>query len=237
VLIGSGLDRSSPKHLLRCLAGRRIEKDKRELFNKLEANSRPTKINKLFFFFSSMPKNKRAQFYLMGAVILIGILLGYLEISNSYRINNFENIYFSGDEIEIECSKILEYLAYQSDLTEIQKLDILEQFVELYSKNSYAENSYFVFGTSEEMIISAYRKKSSGTIFIYCDEEVPEEVSIDKGIFTTASCVLVNNINITIDDINNEFEVKEGKNIYFILNEEDSKGGKYIFTGNIIKEE
>ena len=66
--IGSGLDRSSPKHLLRCLAGRRTEEELGQLFDYLSSKPpcllKETKVSstpdlaRSFFWIILLPRNR-----------------------------------------------------------------------------------------------------------------------------------------------------------------------------------
>lgn len=182
-----------------------------------------------------MIKESKGQFYLMGAVIIIALILGYVAVSNLSKKQSLYGIDSAGEELEIESQKVLDYIAY-NNLNSAETKNILVNFTKLYSNYSQAENLYFVFGNTNEVSVSAYRKSSPGEIMVNYSSG-GDILEISKQEYINKSYTSVNNINLTINEITHEFELKSGENFYFVLSQGDEEKGEYIFTGSAISED
>ena len=173
--------------------------------------------------------NKRGQFYLIAAVILVAMILGLVTISNNAKKKDFTNIYDSEEELKIEAEAVLDY-AIKNEPADIDGR--LETFTRNYSNYSEAENLYFVFGDETSVNIAAYRKSTPATIFVDGNDlEIPVESYTILEDYTPAD----NKITLTINEISHEFELKTGQNFYFIISHETEEED-YVFTGSVIKE-
>lgn len=148
-------------------------------------------------------ENKKGQFYLITVVILLAIIIGFATTSNYLKKKNTSDIYSLKAELEIEAEKVLDYESMQGE-------NKIESFIGNYSE--YAKNPgrkfYFIFGESESL--EAYQYDENGK------EPFNFEVNDDK-------------IIVNVDGTDYEFNLKSGKNFYFIITQENN-GGKYIVT-------
>lgn len=174
---------------------------------------------------------KRAQFYLIAAVVIIAVILGFVAISNSLEKKDFTNIEISKEELEIESQAVLDYINYQGADAD----EKLENFTKLYSNYTEVENIYFVYGITNDVEVAAFRKFSDATILVN-DGNVNNEMDIPAGIYTSQHYSPSSNIILTINNIKHDFEIKQGKNFYFVFSE-DREGEDYVFTGSAIKDE
>jgi hypothetical protein len=101
-------------------------------------------------------KNKKGQFYLIAAIVLITIAVGFVVVSNSASSQQTPNIYFLRDELKIESSKIIDY-ATSSQLSGTQTQSTLVDFSNQYVNNSQNDNFYFIFGNTSNMTFLSYQ--------------------------------------------------------------------------------
>jgi hypothetical protein len=177
-------------------------------------------------------KGKKAQFYLIAAVVLIALALGFVAISNSLKKESFQNLDEPKEEIEIEAQNVLNYAIY-NDLDSAETEELFLNFAEIYSNYSVAENIYFLFGNSSDLIVTAYRRESPLTIYVDVGQG-NEEMNVYLNEFKYEEySPSTNNIKIIISEVEHNFELEKGKNFYYLISEE-SKGEEYIFTGGVI---
>ncbi len=170
---------------------------------------------------------KRGQFYLIGAIIIIAIIFGFATITNTLKKEEFRESYDAAEELEIESRYVLDNAVLNTDMSVKDKL---LDFTEKYSTYSNAENLYFVFGDTDEISVAARQKNYPGRILVN-----GAEFEIGQGVYTSNSYLSPPNPTIImINEIEHEFELKQGSNFYFILAEGKEEGG-YFFTGNMIK--
>lgn len=171
-------------------------------------------------------KDKGGQFYLMAAIIIAAILLGFLTMSNYSTKSESISVQDVGDELKIESEKVLDFGAYSS-YSGSQIKDLMGSFSGDYV--NYMRNdkdSYFLYGDSSQITIAGYSLLDT-TIEVDAGEgKIPLNMNGGEMTFHDINPAS-DHIVITIDESDYEFELKSGKNFYFILFEE-SGGQKYV---------
>lgn len=168
--------------------------------------------------------NKKAQFYLLAAMIIISIIIGFAAVSNYSKSKSFVRVYDLGEELGIESEAVLDFGIYNNkDISEL-----LDNFTEKYSDYLSEENRqiYFIFGNIHEVTIRTYEEVSAGEI---CIENSCLEIT-DSGYYEETINPQGNKVEITINDIKYEFKLKPGENFYFVITQEIG-GEEYIVTG------
>jgi len=147
---------------------------------------------------------KRGQFYLIAGVILAGIILGFVVISNYAQKETSVRVEDIGKELRIESQKVLDYETVSGDV-------VLGTFGEDYSSHIGKDvEIYFISGKDPQ--IKAYQYVN-GVETLMGNPEVTD----GKIIFT-------------LNEIDYEFDLISGENFYFIVFQE-IKGEAYVFTG------
>jgi hypothetical protein len=147
-------------------------------------------------------RGNRGQFYLMATIIIIGIVISIITITNYSLKKNYIDVYDYAAELQIEGEKVIDYQTTTSD-------NVFDDFAENYSK--YAGNSkeiYFIVG-----------KRGALDVFRYNGESKEAKVYAMDG------------TNITMDLYGHTYnlETKEGENFQFIIIE--NRGGEqYVIT-------
>ena len=93
-------------------------------------------------------EDKTAQFYLIAAIIISVIVIGFLAMSNYLKKTEAINLEYKADELKIESEKVLDYGLHQAyGESSIQSL--MENFAKYYINYTEKDkDSYFLFGTS-----------------------------------------------------------------------------------------
>ncbi|MBU0893807.1 MAG: hypothetical protein KKF48_03545 [Nanoarchaeota archaeon] len=147
--------------------------------------------------------NKSGQFYFVAAVILIAILIGFSSIVNYSKKRTTTKISDIREELKIESEKILDYETYTRDSK-------IENFTKDYSDYVGEDiEIYFITGTNPG--IEAYKYEGD------------QRININP-------TITGNKINVPLYGLNYEFNLKPGKNFYFILSQ-DINGENHVLTG------
>ena len=167
--------------------------------------------------------NKKAQFYLIAAIILATLIIGVVTISNYSRREPNLELHDLKEEIQIESAYVLDYGLYKG-LSQAALYTLLLNFTEDYI-NYQGKNKdlYFVFGDKDNITVTGYQESAKA---VYLDS-TPITNSIGE---FTGGIDPVGNIVLSISGMSYEFELTNGKNFYFILSQKINKG-EYIITG------
>lgn len=149
--------------------------------------------------------NKKGQFYLVAAIVIIVIIIGLSSVTNISRVSDSERLEDIKEELSIEGERVLDY----ESRTGISQF---KDFTQRYEKHiGDSIDMYFVYGNESELGVYKYVNN--------LEEPVDWTISGNK-------------IEVTIDNGEvYQFDLKsEGKNFYFILSQ-DIGGERYILTG------
>ena len=159
-----------------------------------------------------MIKNKRGQFYLIAALVIIVIIVGYAAISNYTQKRDYVRTYNLAEELEIESAEVLDYGVYQ-DIDTPQMRTLLENLVEAYSKKDLDE-LYFVFGNKNEIIFIGYNQ---------LEEVLNAGVTLDEGAITHVN-LGDNSVTSTV------FSGEDIKKVSVEINYDDGTKDEYEFN-------
>ena len=150
--------------------------------------------------------DKKAQFYFMATIIIVALLISIVvTINYSLKTKSYEAEEIAKD-LTIETEKVLDYDTLHST-------NELDNFAKVYSRYVGQDKEiYFIFVDND----------GSSEAFRYVGE--------NKVDFTSSLAVDGNEIQFIMDNNTYKFNLKEGKNLYFLLIYE-SKGEKYVFSG------
>lgn len=150
-------------------------------------------------------KRKKAQFYLMATIIIIGIVMSILTITNYSFKRDYRNIYDFQEELRIEGEKVMDYETVNPSS------HVFDDFAKKYSKYIEGQKEiYFIVGERGDLDVFKYTGEDK--------EDCNDQVTMD-----------VNTLIFELDNHNYEFEIKEGQNLHFIIIEKVD-GEKYVVT-------
>ena len=124
--------------------------------------------------FSIFPGNRKGQFFLIAAVVIISVLISVVTVSNFTSKKEVSKFYDLGEELEIESQQVLDYGTY-SELNEDQMKILMEHFVQRYAE--YIEedkNIYFVFGNKNRVSVVGYQEVAEEDVCIILNPAEPE---------------------------------------------------------------
>ena len=153
-------------------------------------------------------RGKKGQFYLVAAIIIVGIVIALSVILNYSSKTNSYGTEEIAKELTIEGEKVIDYDEFNNgDFTEIY--DFSNQYSYYVGEDT---DIYFILVDKINGFEDAYMYTQGQKVDLRSDLVVNEDV-----IFR-------------YDNINYNFKLEEGKGFYFIVVYE--KGGdRYVFTG------
>lgn len=155
--------------------------------------------------------NKRGQFYLITAMIIVAVIAGFLSIHNMARSKSPVDVSHIAEGLEIESEKVLDYHLYTGN-------SILEKFTKNYSEYIGDEARVVYVLENETDDLEAYRHNSTGDKILYDTYDLSYDSSTGVG-----------KINVEVNFTNYTFDMREGKDFYFIVTK-DISGEKHVIT-------
>lgn len=201
-------------------------------------------LRKIFMFSILLERfkmEKRGQFYIAAAIILIAVIFGFATISNYSKMFNTVDIEDESYDLSLEVQKIFDS-GLEQGLGDEEINDNLKHYVESYSKSSdLPTDFYFVFGDDTSVEVSAYVES----------EDMKEikisslDVDFDKYNSAVTSVNLTSNNYTTIDKTFNPassdsiffkidnsvhaVDIETGRNFHYVISR-DIKGEKHIIV-------
>lgn len=169
--------------------------------------------------------NKKAQFYILAAIIIIFVLIGIFVYGNYAKTrNDYTKIYDLGDELRIETGYVYDYGVYNGTDTD----PLIEKWADVYQNytQNIVEDWVFVYGNEEGVTALYFQKEDTGGICVQVGGGacIPTTEVKSKGHKGTKSAengtILVN-----IEEYDYTFELNEGENFFFVI-----RAGEYTST-------
>lgn len=169
--------------------------------------------------------NKRGQVFLMAALIIAGILISLVRISNKSITRDEPEAFFDlSDEISFETKRVLDYGVINS-VSNIN--DSVSALLSNYSENIGNQDVAFVYGNAVDGIY-AYYYKQINIIGATILGGIAVPINIASGTQIEAQYSQVaNTATIRIEGIDYTFNLKPGQNFYFVL-AKDEDGEKFV---------
>jgi len=164
--------------------------------------------------------NKRGQFYLIAAIVIVSIMLGFVAVTNYTSATPTSNINYLKEEISIESSKTIDYGTY-NQFNNVQMQNLMINFSNDYINSSYGYDLYFIFGNSQGMTFMAYQNNAS-QVWIN-----GQTANVGAGQTYTQKFSPLNKNIVQINSYNYTFLLNSGENFHFILSNINS-GQDYL---------
>jgi len=166
--------------------------------------------------------NKKGQFYLIAAIIIVSIAAGFITISNSVSSQRVPDINYLRDEIKIESSKTIDSANFNG-LSSAQLKNNLINLSEQYTNNSARDNFYFIFGTAASMTFLAYQSFDS-TI---ARDGIDKTGNVGTGKIYMEDFAPGSNVTLGINGNDYIFKSEIGENFGFVIS---SEKGEQVYT-------
>jgi hypothetical protein len=141
--------------------------------------------------------NTRGQFYLISAILIVSLIIGFAAVSNYLTKTESTELQDFAKELEVESQHVLDYATkYGEDVD-----TLLTDFSSEYNNYVSDKDLYFIFG-------------QQGDITVLKNSEIYNDFSLDG-----------NDITLSINEVNYIFEITKGENFYYVVTQEI--GGEY----------
>jgi len=168
--------------------------------------------------------NKKGQVFLMATIIIVGIMLSLVRISNKGVTREEPEAFFDlADEIGFETKRVLDYGVINLPTTGTVG-DLAGQLLNNYSELISNEDVAFVYGNTTN--VSAYYYQSVGVNAISLSNGITVPINLINGRTINATYISsTNNATVRIRENDYTFNLKPGQNFYFVLikDEEDEQ--------------
>jgi hypothetical protein len=192
---------------------------------------------------SFFPRNKKGQFFLIAAIIIITVTVGIITVSNYTEEKDSVRLYDLKEELGIESQEVLDHGTY-AQLNETEMKELMEGFIENYvGYIGDTGNLYFVFGNFNKIHFVGYQKSGEEDVCIKLsgsEDCVSIEESSLSGITQTIPSLSLEGISIVTIILGNSneytFKLKEGENFYFVIWQKTLGGEKIVITSDDLNE-
>lgn len=118
--------------------------------------------------------NKRGQFFLIAAVVIITVVVSVVTLSNYVMKKETIKLYDLGQELGIESQQVIDYGTY-SELNETEMKAMMEVFIRNYL-NYIGEdkNIYFIFGNKNEVSVIGYQEIAKEKVCVKLNPKQPK---------------------------------------------------------------
>jgi len=171
--------------------------------------------------------NKRGQFYIMAAVIIIAVIVGIVAVNNYASVKKPETkIYELGKELGLETGEVVSYGVYQKEDTDSLIKNWTNEYYRYAQESGVQGDWVFVYGDSEKINVYGLTNSTAGEISLIIGKDkskIPVQgVETQNYSFTPEG----NNATIEFNKILYDVNIKEGENFFFVIRE-----GEYATQG------
>ena len=166
--------------------------------------------------------NKRAQIYLVAAIIIVMILAGIASVK-TYAVATAEprKIKDISSELKEETSRIIDYGIYSSANLNVLLNSFDEDYSEYFLTKTEDTNIIFIYGNKTSLYSVQYNNQYTGAVFATIGGASPtwfsSETIINKTDITTK--IYNNQIKVNILEKDFVFDVGEGEVFYFLISQ------------------
>ena len=171
---------------------------------------------------------KRGQIYILAALIIVGLIVGFAGVTNYLKSEESVKIYDLKAELGIESEQVLDHGIYDEKNT-IQMNKLLKDFTQNYSEYvGEGFRVYFVFGNEEEIVVAGFRDLVTGEIS-YELGATKTSLKIRKKIYDSETIQSPEigkekKVKVKIEGKDYEFGLGEQDNFYFVIHQKTEEG-------------
>jgi len=168
-------------------------------------------------------RGKRGQFYILAAVIIISVIIGFTVIRNLARTEKeTTRIYDLGEELKLETGSVFDYGIYNEEDTGTLVEDWTKIYYE-YATEQEAGEWILIYGNEQEMTALSFSTTSSGEVGIITGGSAPITLQVEKTIIDKKEfSVTEGKIDVTFRNYTYQFNLKPAENFFFLI-----QSGKY----------
>jgi len=175
--------------------------------------------------------NKKGQFYLVAAIIIVLAISGIASVKTYTNIKSEpRKIQDIGSELKEETTRIVDYGVYsKQNLTKILNNFTDSEFAPYFLKKTENTNIVFIYGDADELYSVQYFPKDTGTIYASLGGASAQWSTIGTYVNRTRITDADGDkiVTVTILNRNFDFEIKENEMFYFLITQE-KEGEVYV---------
>jgi len=177
-------------------------------------------------------KNKKAQFYLVAAIIIVMIISGIASVK-TYAIITSEpkSIQEVSGELREENPRIVDYGIYNDkEITKIVE-NFNSNFSEYFLKKTENANIVFIYGNKTDLYSIQYNNFSTGSVFATVGGSAPTWANPTYiSNITRLTSLYGDSVNVNILNRNFSFNITSNEMFYFVITQE--KEGEIVVERN-----
>jgi hypothetical protein len=183
-------------------------------------------------------EEKYGQFYLLAAVIIISVIIGFAVVGNYFvRKSEPVRVFDLSKELNLEAGKVIDHTLYNPG--ERTPSEIIKDFVTKYSGTYLSgpgQSVIFVFGSVIGSTINLEAVKVeqgvTGVVGVTFQSGSGGSGITVTQLKATNTPVFIegNKLQIEFDNIIYTFDLQQGQNFYFVISEESERGTE-VTTG------
>lgn len=158
--------------------------------------------------------NKRGQFYIIAAIIIIAAIFGIVAVTNyaTTKPDSIRSVELS-KELNLESEQIINYGVFNK----LNLDDLLSNFTIEYGPYLGGDSDvYFIYGDNNEIHYYIYSSSSTGSIGLSGIGNVPIEGRI---LIKNTTKISGEVLSVDVGNKKYEFKLNEGQNFFFVLTE------------------
>ena len=172
-------------------------------------------------------RNKRGQFFLIAAIIIVGLIIGLATTVNSVRVGDENKAFFDqAEEVKYEGDRVFDYGVYKEEDTDL----LIQEFIETYANYIAPEEFLAIYGNENDLTGLRFTNNDIGSVGINTGG-IPTEITIQEIIGQIAEVTVDNEgkVIVEIDGIKYEFKLRKGEN-FFVLIRKNLNNEKFVAT-------
>jgi len=171
-------------------------------------------------------RSKKAQFYLIAAIIIIGIIIILASVTN-YIVTKKKNvkIYDLGEEFKEEGTRVADYGIYNAATEARDPAELMEDLSGYFSDYSEEKEKgselVFVFGNTTDLKYVTYTSENTGEVKLVFPTgqnfNVPGDDVKTKNVGSAIPIAPFDQVQVTLLKQTYNFELHEGENFFFVI--------------------
>jgi|SRR3989344_2312471 len=170
---------------------------------------------------------KRAQFFLIAALVIVGIMFGLATIYNTAQTSEEDTtVYDLSDEINFESSQVIDNGIFNGGSKQEEILKHIENLTDFYSAENSRSDLIIIYGDEHKLTVIFYNQTKTGSIGINIGGDVSLIQTAQPQKFKNETInypPLLNLVSVELGfGIPYEFSLRPGQIFYLIIKKENS---------------
>lgn len=173
--------------------------------------------------------NKRGQFFLVAALVIIGILFGLATTYSNTQTSARETVVYDlSNEMNFEAGQVIDHGVFYSVNTEERNRRI-ENITDYYSRANPGTDFTVVYGDRNRLYIVAYNSGTAGSFGLTIgSNQIGSNIEqVSRFNDTIVPPVGDNEVTVVLGSARHTFTLRPGQTFFVLLKKENS-GGSYV---------